>query len=138
MKTQIKFVLFFIALFLSSCKDNSVEPETQFVQIYFKYSFKNELNTFANTYQKDLVLDGVIKVKFWLTDEEQNNILDKLNSLNYFSLPDTFNYIPQDSISPSPNPGKQILRIKYQQNDKKIIWTYPLNEDNLKVKDLME
>lgn len=85
-------------------------------------------------------MDGVIKVKFWLTKEEQNKILDKVNAVNYFSLPDTFKYIPQDSISIAinPNPGEQILRIKYQENDKKTVWTYPLNEDNPKVKDLLE
>jgi hypothetical protein len=134
------FVLLLLVSLLSSCQDSSVEPETQFVQIYFKYSFKNELNTFENTYQKDLVLDGVIKVKFWLTAEEQNRILEKANSINYFSLPDTFKYISQDSITVSinSNPGEQILRIKYQMNDKTTLWTYPLLENDTQFNDLLE
>ena len=141
MKTKkIFFVLLFITLFLVSCKDNSIEPQNQSVQIYFKYAFNNELNTFENTYQKDLVMDGVIKVKFRLTEEEQIEILEKADSINYFSLPDTFKYIPVNGIIKTiqPNPGEQILRIKYKQEDKKIIWTYPLNDNNPKVKDLME
>lgn len=141
MKNQkLIFIVPLLCLFLLSCQDSSVEPENQFVQIYFKYDFKNELNTFENTYQKDLVLDGVVKVKFWLTAEEQTSILEKANEINYFSLPDTFRYIPQDSIAVSinPNPGEQILQIKYQTNYKTIIWTYPLNEDNAQVKDLIE
>jgi hypothetical protein len=43
----------------------------------FQVWFRNELNTYENTYQKDLVEDGVIKVRFWLTAEEQNKILDR-------------------------------------------------------------
>ncbi len=135
------FILPLLCFFLLSCQDSSMEPVNQFVQIYFKYSFKNELNTFENTYKKDLVLDGVIEVKFWLTDEEQNSIFEKAEEFNYFSLPDTFKYISQyDSISVSiePNSGDQILRIKYKLKDKTTIWTYPLNEHNSQVRDLMK
>jgi hypothetical protein len=141
MKYSIKVPLsFMFCLFFFSCQDTPVEPDEQFVQIYFKYDFKNELNTFENTFQKDLVLDGVIKVNFWLTIEEQNKILDKVNELNYYFLPNTLKYISHDSIivSISPNPGEQKLRIKYQSNDKTTVWTYPLNDDNSRVKDLFE
>ncbi len=138
----IKYLLFLVlfCLFLSSCKDSSVEPATQFAQIYLKYDFENELNTFDNTFQKDLIMDGVIKIEFFLTAEEQNQILEKAYSINYFSLPDTFKYIPVNGITliTNPNPGEQVLRIKFQQKDKKIIWTYPLNEDNVEANDLMK
>jgi len=138
--SKIILILPLLCLFSFFCQDSMVEPEVQFVQIYFKYGFKNELNTFENTYQKDLILDGVIKVKFWLTAEEQNKILDKVNELNYFLLPDTLKYIPRDSmiIFIEPNPGEQKLRIKHQSNDKTTIWTYPLNDDNDDIKALIE
>ena len=138
--SKIILILPLFCLFFSSCQDSSLEPENQFVQIYFKYDFRNALNTFENTYQKDLILDGTVKVPFWLTAEEQNKIFDKVNQLNYFLLPDTLKYIPQDSITLSiePNPGEQKLRIKYLSNDKTTIWTYPLNDDNPQVKDLIE
>lgn len=123
---KYKSILFvFICLIFFSC-NNSVESEDQFVQIFFKYGFKNELNTFENTFQKDLVMDGVIRVNFWLTADEQNRILQKAEYLNYFSMPDTFQYIPQpdDTVSfqISPDPGEQILRIKYSTNDKTTIY----------------
>jgi hypothetical protein len=131
------FILPLLCLFLLSCQDSSIEPENQFVQIYFKYGFKNVLNTFENSYEKDLVLDGVIKVKFWFTAEEQNAILEKAIEDNYFSIPDT---LQKDStvVIIDPSPGEQILRIKYQSKDKTTIWKYPLNEDNSQVKDLMK
>jgi len=139
-KQKIIFVLLLFGLFLSSCQDSSVEPDNQFVQIYFKYELKNELNTFENTFQKDLVLDGVKKINFWLSKEEQNSILEKVNEINYFSMPDTFKYISEDSISVSiePNPDEQILRIKYQSQDKTMIWTYPVIENDSRFKDLLE
>lgn len=139
-RKKMVLVLLLFDLFLSSCQDSSVEPDNQFVQIYFKYDFKNELNTFENTFQKDLILDGVKKINFWLSTEEQNRILEKVNEINYFSLPDTFKYISEDSISVSiePNPGEQILRIKYQSKDKITIWTYPVIENDSRFKDLLE
>ncbi|MBU0561238.1 MAG: hypothetical protein KJ799_04950 [Bacteroidetes bacterium] len=139
MKKKI-IVLLLAGLFLLSCQDSSVEPENQFVQIFFKYGIKNELNTFENTYQKDLFLDGVIKIKFWLTADEQNKILEKAYSVNYFSMPDTFKVSPWDSIYiyTSPDSSEQILRIKYQDKEKTTIWTYPLVENMSQFKDLLE
>jgi hypothetical protein len=137
---KIFLVLLITGLIFSSCQDSFVEPEDQFVQIFLKYGFKNKLNTFENTFQKDLVRDGVIKVKFWLTAAEQNKILEKANSVYYFSMPDTFKNVSPDSIEVhfNPNPGEQTLRIKYQSNDKTTIWTYPLLENNKQLDDLME
>ncbi|MCB9247647.1 MAG: hypothetical protein H6613_03485 [Ignavibacteriales bacterium] len=123
---SLSFVLF---IMFSSCKDSSVEPAQQFIQIYFKYYHKNELNTFDQTYQKDLVLDGTIKVKFWLTTEEQNKILNKANEIDFFSFPEIF---PSDTgIIIFPNPGDQVLRIKTDNEDHQTQWTIliDMNDD---------
>jgi hypothetical protein len=140
MKKQKIFFILLSGLLFSACQDSPVESEEQFVKIYFKYGFRNELNTFAKTFQKDLIMDGVIKVEFWLTADEQNNILEKANALNYFAMPDTFKYISQDSINVSidPDPGEQILRIQYRLLDKTIVWTYPPVENNSQFNDLLE
>jgi len=130
----LKYFLFLtlLSLLFSSCQDSPVEPEPQFVQIFLKYDFRNELNTFENTFQKDLVMDGVIKVNFWLSEEEQNKILEKINEVNYFAMRDTFKYVSPDSIIViiSPDPGEQILRIKYQSEDKTTVWSYPALEND--------
>jgi len=133
----VSLILCFIFL---SCNESIIEPEEQFVQIYFKYSFKNELNTFKNTFQKDLVLDGVIKVPFWLTADEQNKILDKANEYDFFSMPDTFDYSSLDTIllTIEPNPGKQILRIKFEGKDKITLWKYPIIENDSQLTNLFE
>jgi hypothetical protein len=141
MRLMYIFLLSLISVIIFfSCEESPVESENQFVQIFFKDSFKDELNTFENTYQKDLVFDGVKKIDFWLTTEEQNSILEKAYEINYFSMPDTFAYVSHDSISVYifPNPGEQILRIKYQSKDKTTIWTYPMVENDSRFTDLLE
>ncbi|MBN2424534.1 MAG: hypothetical protein JXR46_13955 [Calditrichaceae bacterium] len=137
---RVIFVLLLPFYLLLSCQNSSLEPEEQFVQIYLKYNYNNVLNTFDNTFQKDLVEDGVIKVKFLFTEEEQNKILKKANLLNFFLMPDTFIHNFSDSIAASinPDPGEQILRIKYKSNDKSTLWTYPPLEDNAQFNNLLE
>ena len=85
-------------------------------------------------------MDGVIKVEFWLTATEQNSILEKANSMNYFAMPDTFKNFSNDSlmITMDPDPGEQILRIQHQSLDKTIVWTYPVLHTNSQLNDLLE
>jgi hypothetical protein len=143
MKYANLFFFFVISILLfSSCRESSTESfyspastENQFIQIYFKYGFKNELNTFNKTFKKDLVMDGVKKIDFWLTEAEQDSILKRANEINFFSLADTFKYVQKDGITLTitPDPGEQILTIKYQTETKTTIWTYPkkLNDPDL-------
>lgn len=78
---KLFFTIIILILFLNIfCNENNLQsqPEDKFVQTLFKYNFKDELNTFENYLTKDLVFDGLIKVNFWLTREEQNKIQDKV------------------------------------------------------------
>jgi hypothetical protein len=131
MKTINSFVLLLI-LFIACERKYPTEPEVQFIKIHFHYGFENELNTFELTYQKDLVMDGTIKTSFWLNQKEQNKIVEKIQAINFFDFPDTIKYGESDSIRiyVSPNPGRQFIRIKYQQFDKTVNWFSPLPESN--------
>lgn len=137
-----KYFLILTLLPILSCNENIIQPDEQFVNILFKYDFKNELDTFNNTYQKDLVLDGLIKIDFWLTTDEQNQIIEKANQLNFFLLPDTI--LADTPVQITPNPG-QFLRIKTETEDHSILWNIILEEfqaeqyeDFLKVQQLAE
>ena len=130
MKKYFLFTFFSLLLLMCySCKDSVVEPEPQFVQIFFKYGFNNELNTFNNTYKKDLVLDGSITVTFWLTADEQNRILAKAKEIDFFTLPDTLEGDTTFVII-DPNPGYQTIRIKNENDDNTVQWIEPLNHNN--------
>lgn len=138
----IKYFLILTLLPILSCNENIIQPDEQFVNILFKYDFKNELDTFNNTYQKDLVLDGLKKIDFWLTTDEQNQIIEKANQLNFFLLPDTI--LADAPVQITPNPG-QFLRIKTETEDHSILWNIILEEfqteqyeDFLKVEQLAE
>jgi hypothetical protein len=126
-----------VIILFYSCNESAVEPDTQFVQIFLKYGFNNELNTFNNTFQKDLVLDGTITVPFWLTTDEQNRILSKANEVNFFSLPDTLEGDTTLMVI-DPNPGYQTIRIKNENNDKTVNWIYPLNYSDSSVVKALE
>jgi hypothetical protein len=44
---------------------------------------KNELNTFDQTFTKDMVMDPSVTVKMKLSDNELNSIYQKINNLNF-------------------------------------------------------
>lgn len=56
--------------------------------IIFKYGVLggNELNTFNQTYTKDMVMDPSVTIKFKLTDKELEGIYQKINDLDLFNL----------------------------------------------------
>ncbi len=133
MKKYISLSFFILLLLINSCSDSINEPKKDIVQnqdikILYKYSFKDELNTYDLKLTKDLVLDGTITVDFWLTKEEQEKIISKLEEIDFYNLPDSLTWTEADSIKPKiePDPGKQILKIKYQNKEKQIYW-YEIN-----------
>lgn len=56
--------------------------------LIFKYGVgaKNELNTFDQTYTKDMVMDPSITIKFKLSDSELASINRKINDLKLFDI----------------------------------------------------
>lgn len=131
---QQKYLTFILtAALILSCKEAPLEPDLQFLGIHFHYGFENELNTFEQFFQKDLVLDGIIATSFWLTTGEQDLILARVKNIQFFDFPDTIRYeMGPDSImvTTCPNPGVQFLRIQYGDQDKTVYWYLPLPVNN--------
>ena len=128
-------LIFSLLLFfgINSCRETytNYEPDEQYIQIHMKYGFKDEINTFNKQLTKDLVLDGIVTIEFWLTIEEQFRIEEMTCLVDFFSFPDTITNAFSDTIiTLNPNPGIQSLRIKHESNDKTVFWYYPiLNTD---------
>jgi hypothetical protein len=137
-RTILLFCAGIINLFMlgacSKLSDNPTDP--QFVQIQFQYGFKNELNTFDGTYQKDLVLDGTIKVPFWLTTSEQNRIVEKVLAVNFFAFPDTFH--KEQGVNIIPDSSPDFLRLKYENQEKSVVCFFPLDTSNPYAQSLRE
>lgn len=106
--------------------ENSAAP--QLLQINYQYGYKDELNTFRGTYQKDLIMDGSIKIPFGLTADEQTMIIEKVLSINFFSFPDTIHR--QAGVLVFPDHSPDLLRIKYENQDKTVVWYYPRDPDS--------
>ncbi|MDP4175663.1 MAG: hypothetical protein Q8933_16930 [Bacteroidota bacterium] len=125
---------FLISLAAFSCAENVTDnsslatiADPQNVKILYKYSFNNELNTFAQKLTKDLVLDGTITVDFWLTDSEQMRILEMADQIGFFDMPDSLSYKKTDpkTIYITPILGVQSLKIKFGNKGKEIFWNLP-------------
>jgi len=96
--------------------------EKQLVKIYFQYSFWNKLDTFDKTYQKDLGTAGFATIPFEFTKVEQQLIIEKMDSVNLFSLPDSIPLHQRHYMDPSP--AQRQLIVKYKDRYKVILWTY--------------
>jgi hypothetical protein len=121
-----------LALCAVSCTRQPAEPgaeaDPQALKIHMQYWFSDELNTFDQTLTKDLVLDGTITVPFWLTSAEQDTILREAMGINFFSAPDTIKRQPGVSMEPDPSPD--MLRLKFGNQDKTVVWYFPVDTTN--------
>ncbi|MDT8860767.1 hypothetical protein N0O92_11020 [Alkalihalobacillus sp. MEB130] len=78
---------------LSACiSTNEALPEKKPTDFAFSLKYgvtaANELNTYENTYKKDLVVDGTVTTDMILSNEEIEVIYEKFRSANVLGLPD--------------------------------------------------
>ena len=93
------FLCLCVFFFLSCSGVNSPEPEVNFgISLRYGILARNELNTFADTFTKDLILDGTVMVSFHLPAADLDSIEAKMEQINFFSYPDTFRVTSRDSI----------------------------------------
>lgn len=124
MKWQSFFVLF--ALLAASCSDSGTSPQSRNFNLEFSYGVnaRNVLNTFDNTYTKDLVMDGTTTVHFVLSDSELDLISSKISEMGFFSYPDTFVVTQEDSLiqhlSPSPT---YVFHVRSNSTVKDLYWS---------------
>jgi len=70
----------------SNAPTNLPSGEPASFNLIFKYGvgMKNELNTFDQTYTKDMIMDPSVTIKFKLTDSELAGISQKITDLKVF------------------------------------------------------
>ncbi len=105
----MKQILLMLAVMFVACSENNVSPVQREFNIDMRYgvSLRNELNTYANTYTKDLIVDGTITVPFMLTDEEIDMIRERVTAIGFMSYPDTLVTPYADSIVVVTSPVMQ-------------------------------
>lgn len=93
--------------------------------ILFKYGVtaRNELNTFDNTYTKDMIIDPPIKIWLYLSDDEMNQIKQKIVEIDFFNLPETLPLrndggfvTPQDDFYIKVQNGSAVKEVSWSSN----------------------
>lgn len=128
MKHLLSLLIIISTLLIQGCNKNTMEPDDQFVRLYYQYG-KDEINTFNNTLTKDMVVDPNITISFKFTADEQKAIIEKAKETGFFAMPDTFKYVPEREdmgIDINPNFGPQTLRIQYGNLDKRVVLVPPI------------
>jgi len=131
-------ILFLSLLLLSNCDmgkplptDLQQEPiatDPQILKLFFKYGFRNQVDTFKGTLTKDLVINGTVTAPFLFTASQQDSILGVLSEAEFFNLPDTLYPVPNMLLL--PDHGPQILRVQYQSSLKSLMWSYVLDQSD--------
>jgi len=136
----MKLILFIlIVFFIVTCSTQkvSVYEETKLIKI--KCSFcENILNTFNDVYTQD-VYGEVSTIPFYLSIEEQSEIIAQIENIDYFNLPDTLKTphtsqfaTIEDIVSYSGKcPEKQFCEIEMNGIMKKISWNGWLSYDGV-------
>ena len=119
-----------IAVVLTGCDlgDPSTGADPQRVKVFFKFDFRDQVDTFNGTLTKDLVLNGTVTVPFGFKQSEQDSLVAVLAQTGFFGLPDTL--FPMPTVFISPDPGFQLLRVEFEGTTKSLVWMPVLDESD--------
>jgi hypothetical protein len=106
-------VILLLALFAFSCTQTTPVSDTgsflsqisnnqaRSFNILFRYGIesRNQLNTFDDTFTKDLISDGTVTTHMRMSQPELDSIKARLVQIGFFSYPDTFVVHPTDSVN---------------------------------------
>jgi hypothetical protein len=122
----MKHTLVILALVLLqlSCTDSGVTPQDRSVNLTFKFGIgaRNELNTFNDTFTKDLILDGTVATTLVLSGSDFDSIESRLLHIDIYSYPDTFVALRTDTVAfISPHPT-YVLKLTRYSETKELFW----------------
>ena len=122
-----------LAFYLSTQKpsDDSSNLADDF-NLVLKYGVgeKNELNTFNETFTKDLVLDPPVTTKLSLTSQEKMRILQRIDEMDLYGFPDNFPINPHAWVTPQVD---YYIKVQNGSEIKEIGWnSNSLIEDDIK------
>ena len=114
-----------VILGLAVLKQPSNPPETPpgdtttDFNLIFKYgiSGKNELNTFNQTYTKDMIMDTPITVEFKLSESELTDIYQKINDFGIFNDKELI----EENVAVTPC-SSYYLKVQINSEQKELFW----------------
>jgi hypothetical protein len=134
-RTTLSLIMMTALMLTTSCgqpeQDTSLESgtpvaDTSNFNFVFKYgvTLRNELDTFNGTYTKDMILAPLITINLRLTGEELNQILAKMEEIDFFSYPDVFEVeVPPGGTVTVVTPyNKYYFKVRYGSDTKELRW----------------
>lgn len=110
-------------LFVSEQANDTNESSFNLI---FKYGVgaRNVLNTFEQTYTKDMVIDSSITAELSLTKEELDTIYQKMTEIDFFDYPDTFSVVSdaEEIIGTITPYSSYYFKVEYDSNLKELWW----------------
>jgi hypothetical protein len=121
-----------VALLVNSCSDTGTSPESKVLNLKFSYGVdaKNVLNTFENTYTRDLILDGTTTVPFTLSDGELDRISETMSEIGFFGYPEHFAVAAGDTASFIMPYSTYEFVVSYQSTTKCFHWSDSIVSDD--------
>lgn len=125
--TIITLILVVGPVFSTSC--NNLDAGFSFV---FKYgvTLRNELDTFNGTYTKDMILAPSITINLNLSGEELNQILSKMEEIDFFNYPDVFEVPPSELTQVVTPYTKYYFKVRYGSYTKELRWDDEIRNPN--------
>ena len=112
------------ALLLLSCADSGLGPADRHFNLLLRYGVgaRNELNTFNDTFTKDLLLDGTATTRLVLAQSDFDTIESRLQSIGIFSYPDTFVALHGDTVAGIEPHATYDLVVTLDSKAKRLFW----------------
>ncbi len=120
---------------LPACRGTTPVPSLPAdFNLIFRYGVgaKNELDTFAGTFTKDMIGDPSITIDLLLTEEELDRIYQKMAEVDFFAYPDEFsiNVAPGEPVGMVTPHSSYYFRVEYNTEVKELRWEDRIvNED---------
>jgi hypothetical protein len=129
-----KLSVVILALAAISCSGSGTSPESRVFNLKFSYG-KNVLNTFQNTYTKDLILDGTTTVPFALSNGELDRVDAKMREIDFFIYPEHFAVTIGDTVGIITPHSTYDFQVNYKSTTKHLHWSDSvLSDDTAAVK----
>jgi hypothetical protein len=137
---KVKIIFFILIPIFISCSHSTTPPETRDFNVKFNYGVtaRNILNTFQNTYTKDLIFDGDTMVPFKLSAIDLKQILDKIIEIGFFEYPDTFIVPTEGPVTIVRPSSKYKFDVSTKVSNKHLYWDDEIRNENAQAIKLRE